>query len=60
VAAVVRAAIAWVLLVVMAPWVGTAGAVSSPLFRSYSGVSATDVQEPDVGEPCVEQPYQLL
>jgi hypothetical protein len=45
-----------VILVVIAPWVGTAGAVSLPLVRSCGGISAADEQEPDVGEPSVEEP----
>jgi hypothetical protein len=43
VAAVARVATARVLLVVMAPWAGTEGAVPSPLVRSCGGVGATDV-----------------
>jgi hypothetical protein len=57
-------ATARVILVVMAPWVGNVGAVSSPLTHSYGGIGVADVQEPDVEEPsgekhCVEQPFQL-
>jgi hypothetical protein len=43
VAAAVRAAMAWVILVVKVPWVSTVGVVSSPLVRSYGGVGAADV-----------------
>jgi hypothetical protein len=54
-----RALTAHVILVVMAPLAGTVGAVSSPLVRSYEGISVTDMQEPGVeepsrGEPCME------
>jgi hypothetical protein len=54
-AAATRVATSRVLLVVMAPWTGTTGSVLSPLVRSYGGVCATDVQEPNVEEPCMEQ-----
>jgi hypothetical protein len=52
---------AQVILVVMAPLAGTVGVVSSPLVRSYKGVGVADVQEPKMeepngGEPCVEEP----
>jgi hypothetical protein len=55
------AAMAQVILVVMAPLAGTVGVVSSPLVRSYKGVGVADVQEPEMeepngGEPCVEEP----
>jgi hypothetical protein len=51
VAAAARAMMARVILVVMAPWAGTVGAVSSPLVRSSGGVGNTDVQELSVEEP---------
>jgi hypothetical protein len=57
VAAVAWAATTWVILVVMAPWAGTVGAVPSPLVHSCGGVGAADVQEPDVEEPSGEEPY---
>jgi hypothetical protein len=43
VAAVAWAATTRVLLVVIVPWVSTAGAVSSPLVRSCGGVGAADL-----------------
>jgi hypothetical protein len=57
----VRAATARVILVVMAPSVGTVGAVSPPLVRSCRGDDAASMQEPSVAEPsleelCVEEP----
>jgi hypothetical protein len=54
---VVRVATAQVLLVVMAPWAGTVGVVSSSLVCSCGGVGAVDVQEPGVEEPSGEEPY---
>jgi hypothetical protein len=53
VAVAVRAAAAQVILVVMAPSVGTVGAASPPLVRSC-GVA--DVQKPSVLESNVEEP----
>jgi hypothetical protein len=53
---VARAATARVILVVMAPWAGTAGAMPSPLVCSDGGISAVDEQEPSVGEPSVVKP----
>jgi hypothetical protein len=63
VAVVVRAATAWVILV-MAPSIGTKGAVLPPLVCSYGGDGAVDVQEPDVVESsveelCVEEPFHF-
>jgi hypothetical protein len=56
---VARVATTRVLLVVMAQWDGTAGAVSSPLVRSCEGVGGTDVQEPGMEEPFVEEPFHF-
>jgi hypothetical protein len=53
----VRVATVRVLLVMMAPWADTVGAVSSSLVCSCGGVGAVDVQEPDVEEPNGEEPY---
>jgi hypothetical protein len=53
VALAVRAVAAQVILVVMAPSIGTVGAASPPLVRSY-GVA--DVQKPSVLESNVEEP----
>jgi hypothetical protein len=46
-----------VILVVMAPWVGNVGAVSSPLAHSCGGIGVADVQEPGVEEPSGGEPY---
>jgi hypothetical protein len=51
----VRVATTLVILVVMAPWAGTVVAVSPLLVRSCGGNDATDMQEPDAKEPCVDE-----
>jgi hypothetical protein len=43
VAAVARAAAAWVILVVMAPSIGTVGVGSLPSVHSCGGISGADV-----------------
>jgi hypothetical protein len=59
VAVVVRAVTARVILMVMAPSVGTVGAMSPPLVCSCGGDDAADVQEPGVVEPSVEEPFHF-
>jgi hypothetical protein len=64
VAVAVQAATARMILVVMAPSAGTMRVVSPHLVRSYGGNGATDVQEPSVVEPsveelCVEKPFHF-
>jgi hypothetical protein len=54
VAMMVRVVAARVILLEMAPSVGTVGAVTPPLVRSCRGDNAVDVQEPDVVESSVE------
>jgi hypothetical protein len=56
VAVAARAATAQVLLVVMVLWAGTMRVMLSPLVRSYGGISAAGVQEPDEEEPNGEEP----
>jgi hypothetical protein len=61
VAVTAQAAIAWVMVVVMAPSTGTARAESPPLVCSYAGVGVAAMQEPSVEapsgvEPSVEEP----
>jgi hypothetical protein len=56
VVAAARAVTARVLLVVMVPWAGTTGAVSSPLVHFCAGIGAVDVQEPGVEEPSGRSP----
>jgi hypothetical protein len=55
VAAVAWVATALVILVATVPWVGTVGAVTPPLVRSYGGDGAADEQELGVEELFVEE-----
>jgi hypothetical protein len=48
---------AQVVLVVMAPSVGTVGVVSLPMVCSCRGNGTADMQEPNVVEPTVEELY---
>jgi hypothetical protein len=55
----VRAVIARVILVVMASSADTEGAVMPSLVRSCGGDAAADVQEPNVEELCMEEPFHF-
>jgi hypothetical protein len=57
VAVAARAAMAWVILMVIVPWAGTVGPVLPPFVRSCGGGGAVGVQEPDVEELYMEESF---